>query len=623
MLRTIFTLYTLAAVLSVNAADPPLAFIENRGQWPAHVLFGVQVEGGMMFLEKGGTTSHQMDLSEFSRIHASKSEKAPTLFGHVFHTRFIDANTDAAAHPLSRQKTYYNYFLGDDPNSWAGGCAAFGEVVRNNIWPGIDIRYYNNGFFLKYDFHVGVGTDAGVIRFAVEDASQVYLENGKLIIKTSVGEVWEQQPIAYQGSGDTQKRVTCEYHLEGNVVSFVFPNGYDKNQPLTIDPELVFSTYSGSFSDNFGYTATYDNDGYLYSGGSAFGNQYPTTSGAYQTTHMGGEGLGDGIDMGLSKYDVSGTFMVWSTFLGGNGDDLPHSIVVNEADELFVYGCTGSNNFPVTDNAIMEFFIGGTAVNPTGTGSSFSNGTDIVVAHFNAACTDLLGATYIGGNSNDGVNTSATLKFNYADEFRGEISLDSDGNPLVVSSTYSDDFPMVNAFQPTYGGAQDAVVMKLSSDLTNIIWSTYLGSAGDESGFSITENSLGEIYVSGGTMSQNFPATSGAYQENLAGGSDGFVARFAPGGLALLNCTFYGSTAYDQLYFIEIDNEDQVYVYGQTNASDDFFIYNAGYNDPNSGMLLTKFLPDLSGITWSTVFGTGNGKPNLSPTAFLVDYCNR
>lgn len=624
MLKTVWTwFFSLAATAYLAAAAAPPAYIENKGQWPVHVLFGVPVEGGMLFIEQQGTTTHLFDLSEVSARHASRSDKAPAVRGHVYHTRFTGADTGAGAYPSGQEKTYFNYFIGDDPSRWAGGCRSFGHVRRPNVWPGVAVHYYHNGFFVKYDFEVASGSDPSRIGFEIDDADTVFTANGRLVIKTSVGEVWEQSPLAYQMRGGVKEPVACEFRLIGTRVDFVFPRGYDRSLPLVVDPELVFSTYSGSFSDNFGYTATYDNDGYLYSGGSAFGNQYPTTSGAYQSTHMGGDGLGDGIDMGLSKYDISGTFMVWSTYLGGQGDDLPHSVVVNDEDELFVYGCTGSNNFPVTAGAVGPFFIGGALVNPTGTGSSFPVGTDIVVARFNAACTNLLGSTYLGGSGNDGVNTSSVLKRNYADEFRGEISLDAAGNPLVVSSTYSDDFPVTNAFQPVYGGGQDAVVMKLNPDLTELLWSTYLGSVGDESGFSVTENSAGEIYLCGGTLSQNFPATEGAFQELLAGGADGFIARLSAEGDDLLDCTFYGSTAFDQLYFIEIDEQDNVYVYGQTNAPDDFFIINAGYSNPDSGMLLAKFSADLGSVVWSTVFGTGDGKPNLSPAAFLVDYCNR
>jgi len=599
-------------------------FIENRGQWPSQVSHCASIEGGKMFLENDGFTYHFFDLSSISTSHAArKSDANGKIHGHVYKVKFINSNPEAMPANCGLQPTYYNYFLGDDESKHAGGCRAFSSIERKNIYNGIDLVNYSNNFFMKYDFIVHPSADVSAIKLKIDFADEVKLENGKLVIKTSIGETWEQKPIAYQIINGEKKWVECNYQLNTNEVSFIFPKGFSEQHDLIIDPELVFSTYSGSFSDNFGYSATFDNDGYLYSGSSAFGNLYPTTNGAYQTEHGGGDGLGDGIDMALSKYDISGTFMQWSTFLGGNGDDLPHSLVVNEQDELCVYGCTGSDNFPATNGAIQEFYIGGSTVSPQGTGATFPDGTDIVVAHFNASCTDLIGATYIGGTANDGVNTSATLKFNYADEFRGEISLDDDGNILVVSSTYSVDFPVENAVQSTYSGMQDAVLMKLNPELTDIFWCTYLGGAQDDSGLSITENSLGEIYVSGGTLSSSWPATTGSVQENQAGDADGFVAKYAADGQSLLAATFWGSSEYDQLYFIEIDSDDFVYVYGQTNADNSFFIQDATYGTPDSGMLLTKFESDLSDVVWSTVFGTGDGKPNLSPTAFLVDYCNR
>jgi hypothetical protein len=304
--------------------------------------------------------------------------------------------------------------------------------------------------------------------------------------------------------------------LDKNTISLTFGE-YDVNTDLIIDPELVFSTYSGSTSDNFGYTATYDEAGNLYSGSSAFGQGYPTTLGAYQTTHQGGDSvIEQGIDMALSKYDASGTLMVWSTFLGGVGDDLPLSIITNTNDELFVYGTTGSPDFPITPGAFDIGYGGGTAASPYGTGANFPNGTDIVVAHFNADCTSLIGSTYVGGTGNDGINQGVGLNRNYADEFRGEISLDQDGDVLVISSTRSVDFPTLNPIQANLGGGQDAVAFKMNSALTNMIWGTYLGGAADDSGFSITNNASGEHYLTGGTASSDFPWCREAFNRCLA-----------------------------------------------------------------------------------------------------------
>ncbi len=602
--------------------------VENKGQWPKQVLFAGDLENGKVFLEKNALKWHFMDLTAVSEAHNEGKKFQPDevrIKGHVYKVTFLGANENAFTTTTNKQKTYYNYFLGNDSSKWAGGCNAFGEALRKEFYEGIDFKFYSQDFFLKYDFIVHAGADVSQIKMNYEGVDKLEIENGRLKITTSVNTVYEQQPLAWQIIDGEKKLVQCNYKLEHNTVTFHFPKGYAVNEELIIDPLLIFSTYSGSFSDNFGYTATYDEDGYLYSGSSAFGQMYPTTTGAYQTTHQGGDSsIEEGIDMALTKYNTDGTTQIYSTFLGGSGDDLPHSIITNSNGELMVYGSTGSYDFPTTNGAVQDTFLEGTLAAPSGTGANFPNGTDIVLAHFNAAGSDLIGATYLGGTANDGVNTSTFLKKNYADEFRGEISLDENENIVIVSSTFSADFPVENAWQATIGGGQDAVLVKMNPGLTDILWSTFLGGTLDDSGLSLTTASNGEVYVCGGARSTNMATTAGAAQEDNNGGdADGYIARFSSDAQTLIDMTYWGAATYDQLYFIEMDDDDNVYVYGQTNSIDFNFIINAAYGTANSGNLLSKFTPDLSNVIWSTVFGTGNNKPNLSPSAFLVDYCNR
>ncbi len=603
--------------------------VENKGQWPAQVQASCDLESGKFFLEKSAFTYHFMDLSNVRSAHDKGTIYQPAdtrIKGHIYQVKFSGNNENAACTFSNQQITSYNYFLGNDQSTWIGSCASFGSVQLTDFWNAIDLKVYSKDFFLKYDFIVRPGADIHQINMHYDGVEKIDLENGRLKITTSVNETWEQKPLAYQTIKGEKRLIDCRYVLNGNEVTFIFPKGYDESKELIIDPEIVFSTYSGSTSDNFGYTATYDNDGYLYSGSSAFGQNYPVTIGAYETTHQGGDsGIEEGIDMALSKYDVTGTFMVWSTFLGGSGDDLPHSIITNDAGELLVYGSTGSTDFPVTTGAFDNDFSGGSTVSPTGTGAVFPSGTDIVIAHFNANCTALLGSTYLGGSGNDGVCTSSFLKKNYADEFRGEIELDQNENVIIVSSTFSSDFPVVNAIQNNLAGLQDAVLLKIDPTMSNMLWSTFIGGSLDDSGFSVAKNSAGDLYACGGTVSTDFPVSNNVVQEIHGGGTaaDGFIFKISSDGQTAMACTYWGKDEYDQLYFIEIDNEDLVYVYGQTNADDNDFIYNAAYGTPNSGNLLSKFSGDLNAIIWSTVFGTGSGKPTLSPSAFLVDCGNR
>lgn len=598
---------------------------ENKGQWPAHVVAAADVQGGKVFLEKGSITYHLFDLAGLHAEYEANPQQ-PRIRGHVYRMNFAGCNVSQIQHAYNKkQTTYSNYFLGSDQRQWAGGCAHYEDVILHQLYPGIDLHMQAGGPFLKYDLIVHPNADVKQIAMIYQGHERIALENERLVIYTSIGDVTEQKPLAWQIIDGTKHPIACRFELRNNVVSFDLPKGYNKSYELIIDPELVFSTYSGSASNNFGYTATYDASGALYSGSSAFGQGYPTNLGAYDASHNGGDsGIEQGIDIALSKYSLNGSFLLWSTFLGGSGDELPHSIIVNEQDELIVYGSTGSFDFPVTPDAIDNSFGGGGVSAPTGTGASFPNGSDIIVSHFSAFGESLIGSTYIGGSGNDGICDAAALKYNYADEFRGEVSLDESGNILIVSSTRSPDIQTTNAIQTFPGGGQDALIAKLSPSLNDVIWMTYFGSTGEDSGFSITDNALGEHYICGGTTSPTLNLGSMGAQSSYAGGvADAYLLRLSAEGNQVTGGTYWGSNAYDQAYFIEADADGFVYIFGQTTAVGSAMIQNATYGTPNSGNLIAKFSANLDNLIWSTVIGTGDGKPNLSPSAFLVDYCNR
>ena len=631
-MRKIVLIGCLSLLVQLGLAQV-VHFIENKGQWPSQVKFSAATENGRTFFENNAFTHHFFDLSEIAKAHAGK-EFEPIMRGHVFRQVFRNAHPEKVVADAFQQ-TRYNYFLGNDPLKWGRDCREAKGFRYQNFYTGIHLHVYQNEFFMKYDWEVQRGASPTQIQWSYEGTDDVRVEDGRLVVRTALGEIVEQIPIAYQmipmegeaaGNNPPWKtRVDCAFVKNGSTISFRVGN-YNSRYPLIIDPELIFSSYSGSFDDNFGYTATYDSQGNLISGSSAFGQGYPTTVGAYQTTWGGGDGQGTlaGTDMAISKYDVSGTFMQWSTFLGGAHDDLPHSLICNSNDELIVLGTTSSGNFPVTSNAFDNSFNGGANFAPFGVGVQYVNGSDIIVAKLNVNGNTLEASTFVGGTGNDGVNTAAGLKFNYADEFRGEIDLDANDNVYVASSTYSINFPTVNAFQSSIGGLQDACVFQLSSDLSQMNWSTYLGGSDDDSGFSLAEDNAGNVFVCGGTQSVDFPLAGNGYGQIFNGGnSDGWIAKLNPSGTSLLTSTYFGSNVFDQLYFIETDNADEVFVYGQTRAANSAFVVNASFSQPNSGMLVTKFPNDLSSIVWSTVFGTGGGEPNLSPTAFLVDVCGK
>lgn len=623
-MRALFFFLCLPLFAASQAVYP---FIENGNQWPSHVFGKFDLPQGDLYLETGALTYHFTDYSEVSERHANFEtfSSPPVVKSHVYKVCFRDA-LFASFTPESELPTTYNYFLGADESKWSGGVKSYRGGWYQNIYEGVDLHFYGKDYALKYDFIVAPGADPSQIALDYSGMSDLYLDNGRLVCELTTNQVIEQAPIAYQTINGQDKRVACKYVLDGHTVRFAFDKGYDPNFPLVIDPELLFSTYSGSFSDNFGFTAAYDDEGFLYSGSSAFGQGYPTTVGAYQTVWGGGDGQGTlaGTDIALSKYDTTGTFMVYSTFIGGENDELPHSLIVNAAGELIMYGTTSSTNFPVTDGAFSEVFQGGSNVAPEGVGVQYVNGSDIVISKFSASGANLIGSTFVGGSGNDGVNTSDDLKFNYADEFRGEVELDAEGNIYVASCSFSTDFPIQGGIQGTNQGDLDGVIFKMNPGLTTMEWSTFYGESAADACYSLALKSNGNLVVCGGTTSQGLAGMENGVQSGNNGGrADGFIITLQEDGNGLINGTYWGSDSYDQCYFVELDDLENVHIYGQTMDSGTTFIQNAAYNSPNSGMLVSKFNSDLDEVIWTTVFGTGSGEPNLSPTAFLVDVCGK
>lgn len=641
-----FIVYILGCFIFTNAAyahkkenqkNKIVNFTENKGQWETQVLFKADIPGGAMFLEKTKITYAFYDTYQLRNVlghnhnNGNHSQWPEMINFHGLQMDFLNANPQNTIESNESLKSYSNYFIGNDKSKWANFVKSYKIINYHNFYQGIDLKVYSTDKELKYDFIVAPQSNPLQIKWKYNGAEKLTLKNGSLYIKTSVNEIIENKPYAYQIINGTEKEVDCKYIIKNDVITFDFPNGYDTKYELIIDPVLNFSTYSGSFANNFGFTATFDSKGFLYAGGIAFGVNYPTTIGAYQVNFAGGT-----IDMAITKYDTTGTSLIYSTYIGGSGSEAPHSLIVNSNDELFIFGTTGSANYPITVGAYDNTFNGGTTCNLTnGLGYSYNNGSDIVISRLSTNGANLMASTYIGGSGNDGVNSLNTanatlvfneLRYNYADEIRGEIMIDANNNIYVASCTRSTDFPVTaGSFQTSYGGgSMDGVIIKMDNNLSNMIWSSYIGGSLLDAIFSIELDVNDDLLITGGTNSTNFPVTTGTYQTTYGGGrSDGFVALISKNGQQILKSTYFGSAAYDQSYFVKRDKQNNIYIYGQTEAPSGMFVINAAFNSPNSGQFITKFRPDLDTIIWSTRFGSGIGVPNISPTAFAVDLCNK
>ncbi|RMG82260.1 MAG: hypothetical protein D6707_03255, partial [Bacteroidetes bacterium] len=599
--------------------DSHYYFVPNKGQFHEKVAFRCEVESGVLFIAKNEISYVFYDPAPLNKYHANLPlpESLEPMQCHALKMHFLNANSQSFAIGNKPFPSTFNYFLGNDPEKWATGIRPYQEVYIRNLYPGIDYHLYPHQGVLKYDFVIRNPLDYNNIQLKIEGAEKLFIDrNGNLKIITSVNEILDLKPFAYQEVEGVKKIIDCHFHLNDNILSFqIDKNQVDKETPLIIDPTLMFATYSGSSANNFGYTATFDDFGFLYSGSTAFSSSidYPVTPGAFQTTYGGGT-----VDVALTKYDTTGSFMVWSSYLGGSLSEMPHSLITDN-DYLYVMGTTGSADFPVTQNAFDTSFAGGPTVGLNGLGILYDNGCDIFVSKISLDGTTLAASTFIGGEDLDGLNKNANTKYNYADEVRGEILLDKNGDVYIASCTKSKTFPVVNAIQDTLRGTQDGCVVKMTNDLSSVLWSTYLGGENVDAFYSIDFDELHNVYLAGGTASDSFPVMNAVTDTFSGGRADGVIVHLTSDGQTLLNATYVGSPEYDQLYFVKVDRAFNVNVYGQTEAPDSTFIINAAYSVPNSGQLVMKFAPDLDSVIWSTVFGTGSGAPDISPTAFMVD----
>ena len=598
-----------------------MRFVENKGQWPQQVTHRAEWDAATIWCEQGAVLIDLYEAGVVAKLHANIHGVPPeAVRHHAVRLEFLSALPDVATEADLLLNGRYNYFLGNDPQRWAGNANAFGRVTMRNIAPGCDAVFQEGRAGLKYDLIVAPGADPKGIRFTYDGADKLSLRDGALVVATSLGRLVERIPLAYQDIDGERRTVSCGYVLKDGVLG-VRPGSYDRDHPLVIDPTLAFATFSGSFSNNFGYTATFDSNGFLYAGSTAFGTAYPITTGAYQIAWAGGT-----TDIAITKYDTTGTFLVWSTYLGGSAPEMPHSLIVDDNDQLIVLGTTGSADFPTTTGAYDATFAGGGAFTPSGLGLSYPAGCDMVIARLSATGSALLGSTYLGGSGNDGLNSAPALKFNYADEVRGEVLLDQQNRVWVVSCTQSTNMPVTaTAAQPVFGGgSHDGYVARFDPLLQQLQYGSFIGGSNADATFSGEFDALGRLFVCGGTSSTDLQASASAYDPTFNGGaSDAFIARFAPDGSAVDALTYWGAGTYDQAYFVELDHAGEVYVFGQTNAPSGQLIFNAPYSIPAGGQFITKFDEDLSALLIGSRIGSGDGTPDISPTAFLVDVCDK
>lgn len=595
-------------------------FIENKGQWDETILYKASVTGGTAFFTNNSIRYVFTDKNKLHKLHHELTDDNKINLHSVF-IEFVNANPAPEVTHTNPFSEYYNYYTSRNPNKWKAGIKAYSKLQSRDIFPYTDLEIESEDDAIKYTYIVKPGGSPSKVQMRIRGADKLEIKDNELHIYTSLNHIVEQKPYAYQLNGNDTLEVKCEFYLDKEYLGFRFPEGYNAELPLIIDPKVIFATYSGSLGDNFGFTATYDTAGNGYSGGTVYDVGFPTTPGAFQVDYNSGDFGSSTIadyprDVGILKYSPDGTKLLYATYLGGSHNEEPHSMVVDSQNNLVVFGTTFSIDFPVTKTAFDTIYK--------------SRG-DIFLTKFSPDGSQLLASTYVGDSMSDGLNgirTSASrvrrpLTYNYGDQYRGEVVSDKFNNIYVASCTQSPKFPVTDsAAQVKFGGGtQDGCAFKLNPDFSKLLWSTFIGSSKYDAAYSIQLDKQHNAFITGGTESPYFFKDSITYQDTIIGDSaDAFICHLKNDGRSIINATYFGTSKYEQAYFVQLDKQENVYIFGQT-TNKNFPIVKAQYADPGSGQFIAKFSNNLDTLLLSTIFGTGSGIPNISPGAFLVDDC--
>ncbi len=532
-----------------------------------------------------------------------------------------------------------NYFIGDDPERWHKGVPSYREIVYEGIYPGINLRYYTSQQRMEYDFLVSPGADPDLIQIQYHGIKSLAINKaGDLTIETAFGTVVEQKPVIYQFDGSRFTAVQGEYRLlDATTFGFSFGKGYDPSLPLTIDPVLDYSTLLGGSGNDYARGLAIDSTGNVYVTGYLTSTDFPLKN-AYDSSFNGGSPSGyDVFVTKISTHGDSILFSTYLG--GSIGDDRGYGIGVDPDGNAYITGVTGSTDFPTVepiqstnagskdafvsvlsstgDSLIYSTYLGGSgddvgsdiAVDDIGsayiTGNTFSpdfnlsaspydnsldGSEDAFVAKIDPSGSSLEFSTYLGGSASDAAVG---------------IAVDIDQNAYLIGYTSSGDFPTVNAYDDSYNGGPlygDVFVTRFNQTGGSLVYSTFLGGDMDDIGLAVTVDNTQNAYVTGYTHSGygSFPLVN-AYDSTLGGDFDAFVTKICPAGNSLIYSTFLGGNLGDLASAVAVDPYGEICVVGST-PSNDFPVVDA-YDESFNGNW-DAFVTYIAGSGDSLVYST-------------------
>ena len=552
------------------------------------------------------------------------------------------ANPSAAPEGLGRMAAHANFLIGKAAD-WRVGVPLYREIAYRWIYPGIDMVFGGSGRNLNSEFRVAPGANPSRVRLRYTGTGELRIEDGALVIPVGAYELREQAPLAYQERAGRRIPIHCRFTLSPDGTVGFTASEYDRSLPLVIDPVLSYSTLLGGSGSNAATAVAVDSTGAAYIAGFTDSYSFPTANPA-QNYNAGS------TDVFVAKLNASGNGLEYCTYLGGSGDDRAYGIAVDRTGAAYIAGSTTSTNFPVW-RAYQSRLAGGrdafvAKLNPAGNALVYStylggSGTDTA----NGIAVDASGYAYVVGDTNSinfpasgierglrggqdafvaklAADGSRLVYSTYLggsnDDHGAAIAVDSATTVYLTGSTWSTDFPVVNAFQPRLAGGQDAFVARLSADGNTLLFATYLGGtlgtmSYPETGQAIALDGQGSAYVAGTTSSADFPVLH-PVQASLRGFLDAFVSKLTSSGV-LLYSTYLGGTSADYGNAIAVDAGGNAYVAGYTYSTDLAVV--GAIQQSNAGEcdgFIAQLGPAGDTLEYWTYWG-GNGADTISALA--------
>jgi hypothetical protein len=641
-----------------TSAANRVVFTQNLGQWNQEVLFRASSGKVTLWFTKEGVTYQYYRFDD-------TPERDHDL---VFAAKFVGASPAAAIQGEGLLEYQSNYFIGSDRSKWRADVPNYSAVVLKDLYQGVDLRFFERSGSIAYEYTVASNADPSKVILDYQGADiTATISNGVQTLQTAWGliEGGLQSPqsdrnLSGQFSGDAVGRFSDAtpsatfdlrspglvysallggslreegYGIEVDasgcayIVGYTQSTDYPTQSPYQSDMasydvvvsklssdgrSLVYSTYLGGSDNDRGRGIDIDANGNAYVVGFTASSDFPT-KGSFQSDQPG-------YDAYITKLAPKGDTLIYSTYLGGSGDDYATAIALDAANNAFVTGYTYSSDYPTlspfqTRQALMDAFV--TKLSASGNSLAYSTylggndgdqGTAITVD--TAGCAYVTGftsssnyptqnpfQTYVGpahvydvfvtklaatGNS---LAYSTYLAGTGSDVGDG-IAVDESGQAYVTGNTYSTDFPLQSAFQTDQNG-QDAFVTKLNAAGNGLVYSTYLGGNSADNGYDIAVDNSGVAFVAGATVSTDFPIQGPV--QTAQGGADAFVTRLNQSGSGVVFSTYLGGNDTDNGLDIAIDNAGGVYVTGMTYSTNFPVGYPCQTNPNGCDVFVTKY----------------------------------